>query len=72
MTTTLVEQLTDTTCAATSYVTLFRADRTGDETPVITGPVAVGEFHDRLGLTDGGWRFTYRTSAPVFAFGAIA
>jgi hypothetical protein len=72
MTTTLVEQLTDMTCAATSYVTLFRADRTGDEVPVITGPVAVGEFHDQFRLTDGGWRFTYRTSTPVFAFGPIA
>jgi SnoaL-like domain len=69
MTTTLVEQLTDTTCAATSYATIFRSDRTGDGVPAITGPTAIGEFHDRFRLTDAGWRFTYRTSQPVFAIG---
>lgn len=69
MSTTLVEQLTDTTCAATSYVTIFRADRTGDQLPTITGPAALGEFRDRFGLTGDGWRFTYRASEPAFAIG---
>jgi hypothetical protein len=72
MTTVLVEQSTDTTCTASSYAMIFRADRTGDEIPAITGPAAIGDFHDRFRLTADGWRFTYRTSEPVFTFGDAA
>ncbi|GAA1559597.1 nuclear transport factor 2 family protein [Kribbella lupini] len=66
MATTLVEQLTRTSCAATSYATIYRTHRVGDDVPAITGPSAIGEFHDRFELTDDGWRFTYRASEPVF------
>jgi SnoaL-like domain len=70
MSTTLVEQLTHTTCSATSYVTIFRANRVGDAIPDLTAPAAFGEFHDMFRLTDDGWRFAYRTSEPVFTCGA--
>lgn len=69
MTGTLVEQQDDTTCTATSYVTIFRTDHAGGDVPTIRGPAAFGEFHDTFRLTDDGWRFSYRTSKAVFAFG---
>jgi hypothetical protein len=69
MTGTLVEQLSDTTCAATSYVTILRTDHAGDDVPTIRGPVMFGEFHDEFRLTDDGWRFSYRSSKAVFNFG---
>lgn len=66
MTTTLIEHLGDTTCAARSYATIYRAERAGDEVPTVTGPAAIGEFHDEFRLTGAGWRFTYRSSLAVF------
>jgi hypothetical protein len=69
MTGTLVEQLSDTTCAAASYVTILRTDHAVDDVPTIRGPVVFGEFHDKFRLTDDGWRFSYRSSKAVFNFG---
>lgn len=69
MTATLVEQQSDKTCAATSYVTIFRTDHAGEDVPAIRGPAAFGEFYDTFRLTADGWRFTYRTSKAVFTFG---
>ena len=50
-----------------SYGLIFRAHAHDAARPLTTTAPSVGEFHDRLTLTDEGWRISSRSAVAVFA-----
>ncbi len=68
---TVVRLLSAEEAQATSYVTVYRylRGRADDAPPYeVGGPEVLGEYRDRLRLTQAGWRLTERITRTILSF----